>query len=81
MSETTQNYRDVYQIVDGSDLFTHGIFDNLDYAKNAARSLYERDQKYFNIVQINRIPLNVIGAYSEEMNPIWSLQNGDEIEE
>jgi hypothetical protein len=66
----------LYQIVDGEDLFMHGIYDDLDKAKDAALKL-QSDRK-LGCVQINRIPLNRIGCYSEAMDCVWTAGDGDE---
>jgi hypothetical protein len=66
----------VYQIIDVEDMFTHGIYTDLEGAKTAARKL--KKDRGFEDVQINVIPLNRIGRYSEEINGIWSVEGGDE---
>jgi len=65
----------LYQIVDGDDLFTHDIFDDFERAKTAALELQER--RRFSGMQINRIPMNKVGHYSEEMHCVWTTAEGD----
>lgn len=67
--------RNVYQIVDGCDLFTHGLYEDLDAAKEALTEMYKNDRKYFKDAQINRIPLNTPGCYSECIDCVWT-RNG-----
>jgi len=71
-----QEQRHVYQIIDGEDLFTHGLYEDLESAKSEARRLAQNDH-YFAKVQINRIPLNVIGPFSESFDYVWSIRDDD----
>jgi hypothetical protein len=66
----------VYQIIDEEDGFTQGIFTDLEAAKVAALKLCA-DRKWDN-AQINRILLNQVGPYSEEMDCVWTVREGCE---
>jgi hypothetical protein len=70
----------LYQIVDGVDFFSHGVFDDLNKAKFAARSLYYEEPDYFNDVGIGQISLNEIDR-RERMDLIWKLQEEEYEEE
>lgn len=70
----------MYQVVDGTDLFTHGIFDDVEKAKAAALRLRKQRPRTFRSVQVNRIPLNQVCPASEDMDSVWGLDSdGEEV--
>lgn len=66
-------HKRVYQVVDRNDLFTHGIYENLEDAKAAARVVLEVEPNYTS-AQVNVIPLNTAGCYSECMDAVYVVQ-------
>lgn len=61
----------VYQIID-VELYTIGVFDDLEAAKAAATKLHKRHDEFY---QINEIPLNSIGNYGACFKCIWTVGN------
>lgn len=59
--EPGQKY--VYQVVDGDDLFTHGIYQGLEDAKAAAVVLLEREPNYTS-AQVNVILSSSVGDHN-----------------
>jgi hypothetical protein len=59
----------IYQIVD-ADLFSRGIFETLDLAKEAADTLNRQSGAFY---QVNEIPLNKLGRYSEDMDDVYTV--------
>lgn len=59
----------IYQVVD-ENVFVRGIFDDLELAKREVDDWYKKTGGYF---QINEIPLNQMGSWSETLKFVYSV--------
>lgn len=67
--------KNVYQIIDLSELYTIGIFDSLENAKTAMKEKYEKNpSKYY---QISETVMNTIDLAKTYNFPENRVANGD----
>jgi len=60
----------IYQITDNEGLM-FGLFNDLEHAKREAQALQSR---YTVPIQVNEIPLNTVGRWSEDINCVFQAE-------
>lgn len=71
---TGPNEQHVYQLTDHRNLYVHGIFDTLEGAQAGALERLDAEPDFYGRMQINRIPLNRLGCYTEDFDVVWESE-------